>query len=70
MPLPAISRVSARRSHFAPGTSRMERIKTRAKSGEPMQACVKSGYIIGRDDPTKAKSDAHFLGFLRREFRM
>ncbi|MFT5443308.1 MAG: dienelactone hydrolase [Myxococcota bacterium] len=47
-------------------TPRMERILMRASSGDQMKECVKSGYVIGRDDETKAKSDATLLNFLRR----
>lgn len=47
-------------------TSREERIALRAASGTVMAACVESGYLVGRDDETKAKSDAHLLGFLDR----
>lgn len=50
------------------GTPRLERIKIRARSREPMQECVKYGYLIGSDPETKARSDAHLLGFLDREF--
>jgi len=47
-------------------TSREERIALRLASGDLLADCVKSGYIIGRDDAAKAKSDAHMLEFLGR----
>ncbi|MCP4242788.1 MAG: dienelactone hydrolase [bacterium] len=47
-------------------TSREERVALRIASGRVMADCVKSGYVIGRDDDTKSKSDAHLLGFLGR----
>ncbi len=49
-------------------TSREERIALRVQSGDAMRECVKSGYVIGRHDETKAKSDALLLAFLRRAF--
>ena len=45
-------------------TGRAERIVARMESGEPLRDCVKSGYIIGKDDETRAKSDAVLLAFL------
>jgi dienelactone hydrolase len=47
-------------------TSREERIALRMASGDLLADCVKSGYIIGRDDAAKARSDAHMLEFLGR----
>lgn len=51
-------------------TSRMDRIMIRVSSGDQMKGCVRNGYVIGKDDETKAKSDALLLTFLRREFEM
>ena len=51
-------------------TSRIDRILIRVSSGDQMQGCIKNGYVIGRDDETKAKSDALLISFLRREFKM
>ena len=50
-------------------TTREERIAVRLSSGNVLGGCVKSGYIIGRDDPTRAKSDARLLDFLKRTLR-
>jgi dienelactone hydrolase len=47
-------------------TPRAERITVRLGSGDILGGCVKSGYVIGRDDDTKARSDAHLLDFLGR----
>jgi len=49
-----------------PGTLRPERIAMRLASGTAMSACVKSGYLIGRDDETRAKAEARIDDFLRR----
>ncbi len=49
-------------------TTRTDRILIRVSSGDAMHACVKNGYVIGRDDATKAQSDALFLAFLTRTF--
>lgn len=49
-------------------TGRAERIVARMNSGEPLRDCVKSGYVIGKDDETRAKSDATLLEFLGRVF--
>jgi dienelactone hydrolase len=51
-----------------PGTSREERIATRMASGGSMGDCVKSGYVIGRDDATLTRSNAALLAFLERTF--
>ncbi|MBW2269212.1 MAG: dienelactone hydrolase family protein [Deltaproteobacteria bacterium] len=51
-------------------TGRAERIAVRMKSSEPLQDCVKSGYVIGRDDETRAKSDATLQAFLQRVFAL
>jgi hypothetical protein len=40
------------------------------RSGEPLRDCVKSGYLIGRDDETREKSDAALLAFLGRVFAL
>ncbi len=49
-------------------TSRKDRILIRVSSGDQMKDCVKSGYVIGGDPVTKAKSDVAFLVFLDRAF--
>jgi dienelactone hydrolase len=49
-----------------PETPREERIALRISSGDSMQGCVKSGYVIGRDDATRTRSDADLLAFLGR----
>ena len=43
--------------------ARAERLVMRLASGGPMAACVGSGYVIGRDDETRAEATAAFLGF-------
>jgi len=53
-----------------PGTSREDRIAARMASGGAMGDCVRSGYIIGRDDATLARSNEALLAFLRRTFAM
>ncbi len=50
----------------APDDSRAERVLMRVASGRPMAACVGSGYVIGRDDETRAKATRAFLGFFER----
>lgn len=49
-------------------TSREKRYLLRAASGEVMQACVQYGYIIGRDEAVKQRSDRELLEFMAREF--
>ena len=49
-----------------PGTSRAERIAARMSTGGILGECVRSGYIVGRDDATKALSDDALLAFLAR----
>ena len=39
-----------------PRRSRAERVVMRLSSGGPMASCVHSGYVIGRDDETRAKA--------------
>jgi dienelactone hydrolase len=51
-----------------PGASREDRIAARMASGGGMGDCVKSGYVIGRDDATLARSNAALLAFLERTF--
>jgi dienelactone hydrolase len=51
-------------------TGRAERIVVRIQSSEPLRDCVKSGYVIGRDDETRAKSDAALLAFMKRVFAL
>ena len=53
-----------------PETSRAERIAIRMASGDAMTDCVKSGYIIGRDDETRAKANDLMIQFLARSFRL
>jgi len=48
------------------GTSRAERIALRVGSGAILKDCVHSGYVIGRDDTTRAKTDHLLLDFLSR----
>ena len=47
-----------------PETSRAERIATRMASAGALGDCVKSGYVVGRDDETRRKANAHLLAFL------
>ncbi len=47
-------------------TSRAERVVMRLASGDVMLDCVKSGYVIGRDDATRSRAEADILGFLHR----
>ncbi len=47
-------------------TSREERIAVRLASGDVLADCVKSGYLAGRDDATRERSDALLLEFLGR----
>ena len=49
-----------------PDDTRAERVVMRLSSGGPMAACVHSGYLIGRDDETRAKATAAFLGFFAK----
>ena len=42
----------------------------RMRSSAPLQDCVKNGYVIGRDDETKARANIQILGFLSRVFGM
>ena len=51
-----------------PGTdpARESRAQLRLNSGAALGACVKVGYVIGRDDDTHAQSDYQMLQFLRR----
>ena len=51
-------------------TGRAERIVVRMQSSGPLQDCVKSGYLIGRDDETRAKSDAALLTFMKSVFAL
>lgn len=48
-------------------TPRAERISVRLASSDVLRDCVQSGYVIGRDDATRAQSDAALLEFLARE---
>jgi len=49
-----------------PTESRAERVVGRLSSGSVMASCVGSGYVIGRDDKTRAKATAAFLEFFDR----
>lgn len=51
-----------------PGTApdRQRRFQLRMVSGGTMGACVKTGYIVGRDDATRVQSDYQLLRFLRQ----
>jgi dienelactone hydrolase len=51
-----------------PETPRLERVVTRMRSGGALQDCLRSGYVVGRDDKTKAKANAAILAFLARAF--
>ena len=46
--------------------SRAMRVVGRLSSGTKMASCVGSGYVIGRDDETRAKATAAFLEFFDR----
>ncbi|HQR03365.1 MAG: dienelactone hydrolase family protein [Proteobacteria bacterium] len=46
--------------------SREQRFHLRMNMGDVMGACVKIGYIVGRDDATRVQSDYQMLQFLRR----
>ncbi len=46
--------------------SREQRFHLRMNSGDVLGACVKTGYIVGRDDATRVQSDYQMLQFLRR----
>ena len=48
-----------------PDDSRAERVVMRLASGGPMTRCVGSGYVVGRDDETRAEATRAFLGFFR-----
>jgi dienelactone hydrolase len=50
------------------GTPRAERFRVRAGTIGPLHDCTRSGYLVGRDDETRALSDADLLAFLYREF--
>lgn len=51
-----------------PGTApdRKQRFQLRMASSTPMGTCVKTGYIVGRDDATRVQSDYQLLRFLRQ----
>jgi len=49
-------------------TSREERITMRAASGSIFKDCVRYGYIMGRDERTKEKSDELLINFLNKYF--
>lgn len=51
-------------------TSREERIALRLSSGDTLKDCVNYGYIIGRDDATRTKSDARLLRFLHQHLQV
>ena len=47
------------------GLTRAERVRVRMASGTAMRDCVRSGYVIGRDDETRERADRALLAFLR-----
>lgn len=49
-----------------PDDSRAERVVMRLSSGGPMASCVGYGYVIGRDDDTRARATNAYLEFLAR----
>ena len=51
-----------------PETSREDRIAIRMQSGRAMSDCVESGYVIGRDDETRARGNEVLVQFLARAF--
>ena len=51
-------------------TPRAERAVLRMTSGRHMAACVKSGYVIGKDEPTRRRAEADLLAFLDGAFRL
>ena len=48
------------------GTSRAERIALRMESGTVLADCVGYGYIVGRDDKTRSRTDNLLIDFLQR----
>ena len=47
--------------------SRLERTASRARGQEVLQSCARyDGYLVGRDDKTRAKADRAFYAFLNR----
>jgi dienelactone hydrolase len=46
--------------------TRAERVLQRIASGGPMTECVHEGYVIGRDDETRARAIRDWLDFLAR----
>ena len=47
--------------------SRLERIASRARGQEVLQSCARyDGYLVGRDDKTRARADRAFYAFLNR----
>ena len=50
--------------------SRAVRVVQRLASGGPMADCVGAGYLVGRDDTTRAKAEAAYLEFFRRVFEL
>lgn len=57
-------------SQHEAGTSRAERSASRVASGAVLGDCVGEGYIIGRDDATRAKAEAALLSFLRETWSL
>ena len=45
---------------------RERRAQFRAESAAALRSCVRTGYVVGRDDAVKAQSDLQMLAFLRR----
>lgn len=53
--------------HLPLSASRLERTASRARGQQVLQSCARhDGYIVGRDDATRAKADVAFYGFLNR----
>jgi dienelactone hydrolase len=49
-----------------PDDTRAERVLQRIASGRPMTECVHEGYVIGRDDETRARASRDWLDYLAR----
>jgi dienelactone hydrolase len=53
---------------MARGTPRETRFSARLVTLGPLEECIRYGYVMGWDEATKARSDAHLLAFLDRVF--
>jgi len=49
-------------------SDRYDRVVQRMKSGNILKDCVKQGYIVGRDENAKQRSDSILLDYLARKF--